>query len=308
MSAIQLEAEIPKPAQFWLRTVLGGYRVRSAHRAGSSRTGVWQLQCSNQCYFFKLHYDRLVWHSEVYAYQHWATAYEPYVPKLIAVFEDGHLQGVLTTAIAGTPLKDSQLDETSVLEAYRQAGRLCKRLHELPAGTSFGLISEQGVPVNYQGDPLGASASDPAAFIRNNFLELLSQAQMLGGIESDELVQVQSALEAMDVFRQEVPTVVNTDYTPGNWLVDQEGKFVGVIDLEHVFRNVLIDAFTRLIVANYPRGTYSFFDGLGNNPLATRLMQARIVCLRHALYYVGYGIKSDNTNWVKRGKEIFHIR
>jgi aminoglycoside phosphotransferase len=304
MSAIQSE-EIPRPAQFWLQTVLGGYRVLSAHRANSHRTGVWQLHCSNQRYFFKLHYDRLVWHSEVYAYQQWVSAYEPYVPKLIAVFEDEDLQGLLITAIAGTPLKDSQLDETMAIEVYRQAGRLCKRLHELPAGSSFGLLSEQGVLVNYQGVCLGASASDPVAFIRNNFIELQSQAQTLGGIESDELAKIEQALEAMEVFRREVPTVVNTDYTPGNWLVDQAGRFVGVIDLEHVFRNVMIDAFTRLVVANYPQGTYAFFDGFGSNPLFTRLMQCRIVCLRHALYYIGYGMKSNNKNWVKRGKEIF---
>jgi hypothetical protein len=305
MSATLPEVKIPEPAQFWLQTVLGRYHVLSVHRAGSNRTGVWKLRCADQNYFFKLHYDRLVWYSEVYAYQHWATAYEPYAPQLIAVFEDEHSPGLLTIAIAGIPLKDSQLDEPATLEVYRQAGRLCKRLGDLPAGVNFGLMNEQGMPVNYQGEPLGVSAPDPVTFIQDNFIELSSQAQMLGGIKSDELVQIELALEAMEVFRQEVPMVVNTDYTPGNWLVDQAGKFVGVIDLEHVFRNVTIDAFTRLIVANYPRGAYAFFEGWGNNPLVTRLMQARIVCLRHALFYIGYGIKSNNEDWVKRGKEIF---
>lgn len=305
MSTRKSQEEIPKEVQQWLRMILGEYVVLATYRAGSHRTGVWQIESAHQRYFFKLHHNRIVWYSEIYAYQHWSVAYEPYVPSLIAVFADEQRQGLLITAIKGIPFKDTQLGETAALEVYQEAGRLCAQLHKLPAGNNFGLVSEQGLPVNYQGLPLGGSAADPVAFIRDNFLELLTHALSVGGIEPDELPQFEQALDAMDVFAPEAPAVVNTDYTPGNWLVDHAGKFVGIIDLEHIFPNLMIDAFTRLIVVDNPRGTHAFFEGFGYNPLRTQQTQARIVCLRHALYYVGYGMVQQNKLWLERGKTIF---
>ena len=35
----------------------------------------------------KIHKEKRKWHPEVYAYRNWASAYEPYVPQLIAVYD-----------------------------------------------------------------------------------------------------------------------------------------------------------------------------------------------------------------------------
>jgi predicted dehydrogenase len=54
MSTIHPIDDIPERARIWLRTLLGDYLVLSAHRAGSARTGVWQLIRDGEGFFFNL--------------------------------------------------------------------------------------------------------------------------------------------------------------------------------------------------------------------------------------------------------------
>jgi Ser/Thr protein kinase RdoA (MazF antagonist) len=294
---------IPEQPRHWLHSILGEFQLLAAPRAGSVRTGVWHVSSHRGDYFFKLHNNRQRWSSEVSAYREWAPAYEPYIPKMVALYDDDARQGLLVTALSGRPLKECSFEPRIVAEVYRQAGRLCRQLHDLPAGPTFGSTNEQGIAIDYQGQPIGASATDAVAFVGNDFREWLNEASNLHALDANELSQLEEALAAIEIFRYEVPTIINTDYTSNNWLVDEEGKLTGIIDFEHIFRGVLVDAFARFLLQPDFPGLLAFFDGYGSNPLAEKREQARIVCLRLALFYVAYGAKTENLVWIERSKQ-----
>ena len=66
----------------------------------------------------------------------------------VDVIEEEDLQGILTTAINGIPLREAELSDEEARRAYLSAGKLARRAHELESGTWFGIPTAQGQPLN----------------------------------------------------------------------------------------------------------------------------------------------------------------
>ncbi|KKK59884.1 hypothetical protein LCGC14_3029890, partial [marine sediment metagenome] len=118
----RIAAEVAK----WLKTIVGEYKLAGNYRKHSERTGVWRIQAAGGMRFLKIHKEKRKWHPEVYAYQNWTSAYEPYVPQLIAVYESPEAQGVLLSEVEGQLLRQADLPEKQVLRVYETAGRLAR--------------------------------------------------------------------------------------------------------------------------------------------------------------------------------------
>lgn len=271
--------------QSWVASELGDYRVLASYREGSSRTGVWRVTSGEGEYILKLHSRRLRWYTEVTSYQRWAEAYAPFVPRLRAVCSDGDVQGILVSAIPGIPLREVQFASPTIERAFRQAGELCRRLKDFAIGERFGMTDIDGTPVDYQGQPVGDVLYDPVRYVTHSFVIAYERALGLNVLVPRERNLVESALDDIGVFADEQPVLVNGDFTPGNWLVDDGGAFSGVIDLEHLSWDVEVAAFTRLQSAyfpDFPAGEKAFFEGYGAD-VHRNVNQSRILRIRHAL-------------------------
>ncbi|MCD4670475.1 MAG: aminoglycoside phosphotransferase family protein, partial [Actinomycetia bacterium] len=149
---------IPAEVAKWLKAIVGEYMLAGNYRKHSERTGVWRIQAAGGMSFLKIHKEKRKWHPEVYAYQNWASAYEPYVPRLIAVYESPEAQGVLMSGVEGQPLRQADLPEKQVLLAYETAGRLARQTHTLEVGPFFGLP-------DCKGRPQGETITDPVEYM-----------------------------------------------------------------------------------------------------------------------------------------------
>jgi Ser/Thr protein kinase RdoA (MazF antagonist) len=298
--------DLPDAADKWLLIQLGDFQVGHTYRERGARTGVWRVAAGDGKYIFKLHNSRLRWHSEVMAYQQWVTAYAPYVAQLYAVYSDDKTQGILLSALPGRPLVECQLETQALEEVYRQAGEFCRKLADFAGGTRFGLTAPDGTPVGFHGQENDEELSDPVKYIRHALLATYDKAQRLAALQPTELALAKWALDSLESFAGEKPLLVNLDYTPGNWLVDGDGRFTGVIDLEHISWDVEVAAFTRLestYFPEFPRAKQAFYEGYGAD-LSEKSEQLRILRIMHALYNVAFGTDAGDQVRLERGRAI----
>lgn len=308
MAGTQVEQLLISAAQR-VRMLVGDYEVLRDYRTYSHRTQVWQLESRAGIFVLKLHHNKLRWRSEVFAYQKWRQAYTPYVPDLVGVLENDAVQGILITALPGIPLREANLRQDSLVEAYKQAGKLCRRLHSFETGIQFGILGEHGTRVAMSGEPLtGALLTDPVSFVKHRLMGLFATAQGLHALRPSEIEIIRIALGEVDSFAGETPVPVNSDYTPGNWLVDQDGRLTGVIDLESMGWGVRMDSIGRLLVRYFPdhaEAERAFHQGNGSNLPLENPLQARIIAVGFALSYLSFGVLADSQVTIERGRNVF---
>jgi len=297
-----------KAAQ-WLTSELGEYEVLRAYRSSSKRTGVWSINSDEGVFFFKINRRRHRWGSEVFAYRNWSEAFAPYIPKLRAVFDCPDNPGLLLTAVPGSPLREVGFTGPGSASAFARAGRLLRRLHDFAVGEFFGCMDENGMPIDWAGQPLSASRrADLVSQMREHLTAQLERGKAIGCLASDEQEVLKWAIDAADCYASEVPVPTSEDFTPGNWLVDQNGNLVAVIDLENMHWGARMTPFVRLVL-NYfpenPEGEQAFFEGYGCCLPGKHVDQARIACILHAVFYTIIGAESSNPGYSEYGRRAF---
>ncbi len=291
---------IPIEVKSWLDGLIGKYHIISVHREHSAGTGVWKIGTSLGSYFLKLHKEEKKWHPEVYAYNNWSSSYKPYLPELVGVFQENNIQGVLVTAIDGVPLRDIDLPESKILNVYSCAGKLARNLHSSERGAWFGIPDSKG-------RPLSEHYGEPVEYMRADFNRWFSKALTLDSLSKRELKLAHWALDNVSVFSQEPPIPINEDYTPGNWLVNQQGEFVGVVDFECMYWGIEVDSFAILWERYFPRSPEAeraFFEGYGMNPSSERPLQVKHVCIKIGIADVVWGIEKNKKKNVELGRRI----
>ncbi|MGW5789145.1 aminoglycoside phosphotransferase family protein [Saccharopolyspora sp. NPDC003752] len=78
----------------------------------------------------KIHRSRTLHQREVSAYREWTPHLADAAPRLLAV--DPDLPGIVITAVPGRPLDELDLPQEAERAAFRQAGHLLRRLHQIP--------------------------------------------------------------------------------------------------------------------------------------------------------------------------------
>jgi fructosamine-3-kinase len=300
---------IPDEAKSWLESQIGNYEILCAHRIGSSRTGVWHVQSGKGKYFFKINRRRNRWGAEVFAYKHWTSAIEPYVPTLVAVFDDGNNPGILLSEIIGIPLSETVFTEFALRNAYYKAGMLLRRLHESMSGDWFGCVDDKGLPIDWSGNPLSLEMRHDLPGQKLDVLtKILKSGNSLDCFDQSERQILQWAIESVECYASEKPVPTSEDYTPGNWLVDNNGELVAIIDFENMLWGDRMLPFARLLndyFPHYPGCEKAFYDGYGSCPPDEQPVQAKIACAIYAGHYVTLGNKEDNQGYIKRGRAAF---
>lgn len=291
---------IPAEVEPWLEHLVGKYHIISIHREHSARTGVWRIGNPSGNYFLKLHKESRKWHPEVYAYNNWISSYRPYAPELVGVFQKSNTQGILITGIDGIPLRDADLPESKTLNVYSCAGKLARNLHSSKTGAWF------GIP-DCEGRPLSEEYSDPVEYMRSDFNRWFSKALRMNCLSKSELNLARWALETVDIFSQELPIPINEDYTPGNWLVNQQGEFAGVVDLECMYWGVEVDSFAILwerYFQHFREAEGAFFEGYGIDPSYERPLQVKHVCIKIGIADIVWGIEKAKKRNIELGRRI----
>jgi fructosamine-3-kinase len=300
---------ISEEAKSWLESQIGNYEIICAHRIDSSRTGVWHVQSNKEKYFFKINRRRNRWGTEVFAYKNWTSAIEPYVPTLVAVFDDGNNPGILLTEINGIPLAGTGFNGYAVKKAYYTAGMLLHRLHESMRGDWFGCVDDKGLPIDWSGNHLSLEIRHDLPRQKLDVItKILGSGDSLNCFEQSERRILQWAIESVECYASEKPIPTSQDYTPGNWLVDNNGGLTAIIDFENMLWGDHMFPFARLLndyFPYYPSGEKAFYDGYGSCPPDEQPIQAKIACAIYAGHYVTLGYSGNNPGYINRGRAAF---
>jgi hypothetical protein len=303
------QSNIPDAAIEWLGTQIGPYQIMGEYRADSTRTGVWRIQSNLGNFFFKINRRRNRWGTEVFAYRNWAAAFSPFLPKLQAIYDAQDNPGILLAEVNGIPLNTTKLTGHSVDKAYYRAGKLLRDLHGFAVGNWFGSVDEKGQPMDWSGNPLQKELqADLVKQKRNILAGLLQEGMRLGCFSKTEIKVLQWAIDSVGCYDSEVPVPTSEDYTPGNWLVDNDGDLLAIIDFENMLWGDRMLPFARLMNDYFPyfaSGEQAFYDGYGSCLPEEHPEQSKIESVIYAGFYVTQGIRSSNENYIRRGRTAF---
>lgn len=293
-------ADIPASVAAQVASITGPFQVTCNYRVQGARTSVWKIATKTQSYILKLHHKKRKWHPEVYTYTHWASTYAPFAPALVSVIENDETQGILTTEISGVPLREAQVSDEKKAEVYYQAGRLAGELHRYPPGEWFGIPDSQGSPLQERFD-------DPVAAMKADFEKWWTQAMHLQCLDKTEIALAEWALDHMQVYAGERPLPINQDYTPGNWLVDEQGRLAGVIDFECMLWGVRVNSFALLWDRYFPQNPLfetAFWEGYGVDLVQACPAQVFIVCTQIGIADISVGTEFKNEHAVLSGRQL----
>ncbi|HHW30258.1 MAG TPA: hypothetical protein GXX20_01070 [Clostridiaceae bacterium] len=124
---------------------------------------------------------------------------------------------------------------------------------------------------------------------------------------ADEIRLAEWALENVEVFKDSIPVPISWDSTPGNWLVDEDENFTGMIDFENMLWGIDVDNFAILFERYFPdcpNGKDAFFRGYGADVLENKELMIKIVCIKKGLSDILWGLENNEDRNVKLGRNM----
>jgi len=281
---------------------IGAFEVLANHRGDSARTGVIEISAQGQRLFVKIHNRLNRWNPEVFAYSNWTPRVGAFAPTMVAQFNDGEVFGIVTTALVGRTVNEVGLrDEEKLLAVYRAAGEVLRAMQSGEDGTFFGTPSAEGGALDV------APATAAVAYITNSLQTLfaLGSGKELFNDAHERLLTW--CLDNCEVFRGDAPMPTNWDYSPNNWLVDDGGRFTGVIDFENMLWGLPLDSFG-VVVERYtfdkPRLQAAFFEGYSLPSDAETEIKMRILRAKVAFADVYTGFVENNARFSELGNRM----
>lgn len=286
-----------------VQVVIVPFQIITNCRPRSSRTGVWKLisNFDNKYYYLKTYSRKERWHPEVYAYNNWICHLKPYVPEMIEAFEGDGWQAILIISIDGTIMRETDLDSGAVEAVYYKAGELTKSIHNSQVGEWFGRPDKDGNPLElyYHGNPVN--------YVSKSISDIANRSMQEGLLEPSEIELLEWALQNVKVFEHTKIVPISWDSTPGNWLVDKDGVFTGMIDFENMLWGIDVDHFS-ILFERYFIGNESamraFFQGYGLEVLQEKDTQIKICCIKIAIGDIYWGTQNNSPRVIDYGRKL----
>jgi hypothetical protein len=297
-------------ASDWLRERIGKFRVIQSCRFGSHRTGVWQLEAGADWYYFKINHRPVRWGTEVFVYRNWAHVFHPFVARLVGVCESGDVRGLLMSSLDGITLRDAKLPSEQAVPVFERAGDLCRRLHELPTGEWYGIMDADGLPARGTDREQLNGERDPVAYYRGLIENGVRRATRAGGLNASYTAAAERVLASLSGIEFAEPVPTSWDFTPNNWVVDEQGKLVGIIDFENMAWGLRADPFVRLVIDYFPHDgkcEEAFYAGYGCAPPKEAPEQLHIGCVLYGLYYATVAGDTGDTKAAERAMRAFAV-
>jgi len=279
---------------------IGPFKLIESLRESSSRTSVYKLKANEGYYYLKLFSRRARFEPEIFAYNSWNKIFPEFTPKLIKVLDGKSEFGLIMTEIEGTILREAKMSKEEEYASYRKAGELTRLLQDSQIGEYFGRPS-------IKGNPIEDSFIDAYSYLEESLNELeddLIKEALMSKTNADLL---EAARAKLHLFTGEVPVPVSWDSTPGNWIVDQNNIFKGMIDFENMRWGIRTDSFgilyERYFLDDMNREK-AFFEGYGLDYLENEKEKITFALIKIALSDLYYGSKFNNDRSLEMGNRL----
>jgi len=268
---------------------IGPYKVLKNHRAGSNRTGVWEIRrkSDNKNYFVKSYYRKSRWHPEVFAYRNWIPSIYPFAPNLICTIDEGETYAIIISSLGGMTVREAEhLNELQLQKIYFLVGELTSTMHKTFLGRYFGRPDNEGNPIEIY------CHNDPVVYFQESIHNSIHKGAEMGIYTEHEIKLSEWALRNAGMFKGTKPRAVSWDSSPNNWIVNDKGEFVGLIDFENMLWGFEEDNFFILYeryFPNYPKVEIAYFKGYGENVPTDRADHIKAICIKAAISSILWG-------------------
>jgi len=283
----------------WCGNVLGDWQVvddQSKEHMGHD-SGVHRLASDRGPCFLKIHEDRAHWAAEVHGYERWAPVFGAKAPRLLGVHDSEPL-ALIVTALPGTVLERVTLRPEVEKAVWFDAGRALADLHALPPGSTFGVPGRDGRCA--PDAPL-----DAVTWVSDDLDQWVATGRQHGCLTRDELWLVDAARELLPAFAGERPIPCHRDYCPANWMVDDAGRWTGVIDFEFSRWDVRISDLTRYPDWDYverPEMVEAWMEGYGRTLSDQEERQRLVAHVQYALAAIVWGHQANFLGFKAEGQ------
>ncbi len=292
------EDRAPESILQWCASVLGPCETVSGDARFHGRTTVSRLRAQTGHAYLKMHKDQATWEPEVHGYEQWSRAFGDRTPKLLGVYDAGPF-AILVSEMAGKNLEDAALPLGQQRAAWRAAGEALTALHDIEVGEHFGACARDGRSV-------GPPVTDAVEYIAGQFADHTERGSRAGWLSDAELTVIERARAMIPAFAGERPTPCHRDYCPVNWIVDDAGEWIGVIDYEFSRWDVRASDFSRYPDWDWmlrPELTDAFFEGYGR-PLSTVEQEQLLVArTQYALGAIVWGRENLFFGFEREGRD-----
>jgi 8-oxo-dGTP diphosphatase len=270
----------------WCISVLGPVAVMSDHSKthGDHESSICRLQAPKGSCYLKVHQTQSHWNNEVHAYEHWAHAFGDFAPKLLAVRDAAPL-ALIISELPGQIVEDLPLPVSQERAIWRTAGAALVALHDLEVGECFGTCLRDGTCAEEW-------PKNARKYVSMRFNRLIEDTLRAGYINEDELATAQAAFDLIPAFEGEHPIPCHRDYCAANWLISQQGSWVGIIDFEFAHWDVRVADFSRDPQWSWirrPDLVEAFFEGYGRSLTPTEEQQLLVAHTEYALGAILWG-------------------
>ena len=284
----------------WCASVLGPFEMLSdesrVHVGHAS--GVYRLRRESGRCCLKVHEDASHWECEVHGYEQWAPVFGEHVPKLIAVREEQPL-ALIVTELPGTILEKVRLAPSQERDVWFAAGEALATLHGMAEGPYFG-------PCHRDGSCVQGPVTAATEYVSGSLDAWVQRGMCAGCLTADELATIQAARELVPAFAGERPLPCHRDYCPANWLVSDEGAWVGVIDFEFSHWDVRAADLTRYPDWDWierPGMVEALLAGYGRSFTAAEEQQRLVAHAQYALSAIVWGQESAFYGFKAEGQQ-----
>lgn len=280
---------------------IGPYKVVKSLRDSSTRTKVYQLEADNKFYYAKLFKRRARFEPEIFAYKIWNEVLRDFTPDLITILDNDEEQfGFVMSEISGTIFRETEMTKLEEYNIYEKAGQLTRLLQDSFKGEYFGRPS-------IHGNPIEESHTDVIEHLNDSLEEIITGLRELNLLNETNKMLINWAKDHVTIFENEIPVPVSWDSTPGNWLVNSDKQFSGMIDFENMRWGIRVDSFgilyERYFMDDMNREK-AFFKGYGCDFKDSNDEKINFVLIKVALADVLYGTKFANERSLNMGKRL----
>ncbi|MBT3269351.1 aminoglycoside phosphotransferase family protein [Candidatus Poribacteria bacterium] len=286
----------------WCASVVGSCEVESGDARFHGRTTVCRLRTATGHAYVKVHRDRGTWGPEVHGYERWSRAFPGRTPTLLGVYDAGPF-ALLVSGMPGKNLEDAALPEAKRRDAWRAAGNALTSLHELEVGEYFGSCDRDG-------HALGVPVTDAVEYIAAAYEEDIGRGARGGWLSEQELAVIERARVMIPAFAGERPIPCHRDYCPVNWIVDDDGEWIGVIDYEFSRWDVRVSDFSRYPDWDWmlrPDLTDAFFEGYGRPLSPVEQDQLLVSRTQYALGAIVWGRENSFFGFEQEGRDALVV-
>ncbi|HEX6467876.1 MAG TPA: aminoglycoside phosphotransferase family protein [Streptosporangiaceae bacterium] len=279
-------AALPADLRRWVARHLPGATTAIDASWDRDNSQVWHLEGDTAAYV-KLSSSQDSYARETNAYRHAAALGPDQAPRMLAA--DPTLRAILTTALAGSVVRDLPLAPAIEARVHELAGRLLRRWHSHPEPVPPGTRQALRTSMAHQ-------ASEAAACL-----------EKLGGqLDDVQRGLVNDVATELPALAAELPLVYrHGDYSPRNWLWNPDTQNLGVIDFEMADHGLAIQDMVWLYGAMWqtrPDLRTSFFTGYGREPTAEEHRVLVLLTARLAVSYLTTGMTRNEPVLIDRGR------